>query len=215
MCFSYAETIDILYSQNTILIYDEPLLTYVDQLILPHRVSLITSLEVEWEPESTGDYGEAFFNLLQQPRFPNLKRLYISAQFIWDYHPSWFDTLCGHMDNLVKTRPGLTECAIAVPHQAFDDGASKYVQKKDSWKRGTFSQLWYSVDRSDGGPETIKLPYVNSYPHPPFQLGPHSEAGWWLLEGTDARLSWRWASSPVYYGSPTPGWEDWEGYGSN
>ena len=135
--------------------YDEPLLTFVDQLILPHRISLITSLEVKWQPESAEDFGETFFNMLQQPRFPNLSRLYISAQFIWRYHESWFDEMCGYMDSLVKTRPGLTECAIAVPHQVFDDGASKFVVQKDSWMRGTYSELWYSVDRSDGAPEAI------------------------------------------------------------
>jgi hypothetical protein len=205
---NYAETIDILYSKNTILMYDEPLLTYADQLILPHRVSLITSLEVKWEPESAEDWGETFFNLLALPRFPNLKRLYISLQFDWRYDSAWFNTICGYMDKLVKARPGLTECALAIPFKIFYDAARDYIQKNDGWKRCTYSELWYSVDRT-GGPEAIRLPFVDSYPRPPFQVT-NPGAGWWLLEGTDAPLSWRWASSPIFYGSP--GWDDWTGY---
>lgn len=211
MCFSYAETIDILYSKNTILIYDEPLLTYVDQLILPHRVSLITSLEIRWAVD-LHEHWDALFDQLKLPRFPNLKRLYISARFDWNYEPDTMYTIIEHMNNLVKARPALIECAIAIPFQLFEHIAQDYIQMENSWKRSSYSELWYPVDKSDG-PHAIRLPYVDSYPRPPFQLS-DAGAGWWLLEGTDAPLSWRWRSNSHGFSGLSTGWENWSENGS-
>ncbi|CAG7566155.1 unnamed protein product [Fusarium equiseti] len=209
---NYAETIDILYSKNTILIYDEPLLTRLDQLILPHRLAAITSLEIRWSAE-LHEHWNTLFDQLEPRCFPNLKRLYISARFDWDHKPHTMSAITGHMNRLVKARPALIECAIAVPSMLFENIAQDYIQMENSWKRSSYSELWYSVDKSDG-PHAIRLPYVDSYPRPPFQLGPDPGAGWWLLEGTDAPLSWRWRSNSIGFTGLSVGWENWSENGS-
>jgi hypothetical protein len=213
VCFSYAETIDILYSKNTILIYDEPLFTHLDQLILPHRLAAITSLEIRWSVEFD-EHWDALFGLLELQRFPNLKRLYISARFDWDHEPHTMSKITGHMNQLVKSRPALIECAIAIPSTLFDNIARHHIQMENSWKRSSYSELWYSLEDQSNGPHAIRLPYVDSYPRPPFQLGPDPGTGWWLLEGTDAPLSWRWRSNSLGFTGLSVGWENWSENGS-
>ncbi|OBS24572.1 hypothetical protein FPOA_05114 [Fusarium poae] len=203
---NYAETIDILYSMNTILIYDEPLLTHLTHLILPHRLALITSLEIKWTINTAGDLNTLIHRLSLQD-FPNLKHLYISLEI----HEGCEAGLTQYSINsvladFVRNRTGLIECAVALPFRAFESIARHLIQVDSSWERKTYSQIWSPLD---GGLHAVRLPYVDSYPKPPFQLGPNPGAGYWLLEGTAAPLTWRWRSSSNGWSGVFPGWEDW------
>lgn len=208
---SYAETIDILYSTNTILIYDEPLVTHLNAVILPQRLAVITSLELKW-PLTTTEYLGTLFDSISPPQLPSLKRVYVSLVHPEEPCPglSW-DQLRSQLDNFVKNRPGLTECTFALPFDKFEFAAGTLVQKDSSWERNTYSQVWRSLD---GEMHVIRLPYTDSYPSPPFQLGPNPGSGYWLLEGTDAPLTWRWRSSSHAFSGVFVGWEDWSENGN-
>jgi hypothetical protein len=191
---------------NTILIYDEPLLTHLTQLILPHRVSLITSLEIQWSL-TTVNHLDPLFRSLSLPCFPNLKRLYISLE---NYEESGAglapESITSSLNEFVRSRSELIECAFALPFRNFEDIAHDLIHTNSTWKRQTYSQIWCSLD---GSFHAIRMPYVDSYPHPPFQLGPNPGAGYWLLEGTDAPLSWRWRSNSdaIGWSGVFGGWE--------
>ncbi|XEV03122.1 hypothetical protein FSHL1_008409 [Fusarium sambucinum] len=203
---NYAETIDILYSMNTILIYDEPLLTHLTQLILPHRLALITSLEITW-PANTTDELETLVHHLSLPQFPNLKRLYISLQAHEGCEADLnHGSITSALAEFVRNRPDLIECAVALPFRSFESIAHDLIQVDSSWERKTYSQIWSSLD---GSLHAVRLPYVDSYPKPPFQLGPNPGAGYWLLEGTAAPLTWRWRSNSHEWTGLFAGWEDW------
>ncbi|RGP77206.1 hypothetical protein FLONG3_4721 [Fusarium longipes] len=202
---NYAETIDILYSMNTILVYDVPLIHHFDRLILPHRLARITDLEVRW-PMATLDDVDALFSQLSLSRLPNLKRLYVSLEFGGNYEACLaFRSITSVLNKFVINRPGLTECAFALPFRLFETIASDLIEKDEEWERQTYSEVWCSLD---GSLHAIRLPYVDSYPHPPYHLGPNPGAGYWLLEGTDADLTSRWRSNSHGWSGFFEGWED-------
>ncbi|CEF78044.1 hypothetical protein FGSG_03276 [Fusarium graminearum PH-1] len=166
---NYAEAIDILYSMNTILIYDEPLLTRLTQLVLPHRLAHVTSLEIRL-PFKTVDHLNTAFHHLSPSHFPNLKRLYMSLEYD------------------VYIEPSIAPSAITAILNEFVRNRSDLVEY--------------------GSLHAVRLPYVDSYPKPPFQLGPNPGRGYWLLEGTCAPLTWRWRSSSHGFSGLFTGWYD-------
>lgn len=203
--YSYAETIDILYSMNTILIYDEPLLTRLTQLVLPHRLAHITSLEIRW-PFKTVDHLNAAFHHLSPSHFPNLKRLYISLEYDVYIEPSIAPSaITAILNEFVRNRSDLVECAFALPSKTFESIARHLITSDSRCGRITHSEIWCSLD---GSLHAVRLPYVDSYPKPPFQLGSNPGRGYWLLEGTCAPLTWRWRSSSHGFSGLFTGWYD-------
>ncbi|KAF4962260.1 hypothetical protein FSARC_9649 [Fusarium sarcochroum] len=100
---NYAETIDLLYSTNTIAMSGEEMMTHINQLLLPQRLASITSLEIRWplekvvpaEPEDdTRPYYEqmrdpyhmnedqfsVILDTLSPEQFPSLRRVFISFE---------------------------------------------------------------------------------------------------------------------------------------
>ncbi|KAF4955920.1 hypothetical protein FSARC_11735 [Fusarium sarcochroum] len=202
---NYAETIDILYSTNTFILSSDNIATHLPRLLLPQRLAVMTSLEIKW-PLKEEDHLKTLLDLLSPPHFPSLKKLYVSLEYTGNDEPSQpLDSITGHLDQFVKNRPGLNECSFALPVELYEEIAAKCLQKESSWKRITYSEVWRSLN---GSLNTIRLPYVDSYPSPPFHLGPKPGMGYWLLEGTDAPLNWRRNSNQLGFAGLDL-WEDW------
>ncbi|KAM0547486.1 hypothetical protein ACHAPJ_010359 [Fusarium lateritium] len=185
---NYAETIDILYSTNTFILSREAMATHLHRLLLPRRLAVITSLEIKWQIQ-TEEHFQTLLDLLSPPHFPSLKRLYISLVYAWHgRHAQSVDSITRKLDQFVESRPELDECAVSAPLEVYEPVARDFLQEESSWKRNTYSETWRSLE---GSMHAIRLPYVDSYPNPPFHLGPNPGVGYWLLEGCDAPLTWR------------------------
>ncbi len=91
---SYLEGIDILYGTNTIHTASKALILDIDRLLLPQRVTAITSLEMLWDfgshppwadsfPSKTKELMQEFEDMLRTvlSSFRGLKTLYISVQW--------------------------------------------------------------------------------------------------------------------------------------
>ncbi|KAM0207589.1 hypothetical protein ACHAQD_011986 [Fusarium lateritium] len=115
---NYAETIDLLYSANTISLNGQATIYHLPRLLVPERLAVITSLEVKWEIEKD-TVLEPVFTLLSEARFPNLKRLFVSAEE-GDTSYSVIEAILPQIDGFVKSRPGIEECAFAIAGELFD-----------------------------------------------------------------------------------------------
>ncbi|KAF4992493.1 hypothetical protein FGRMN_7125 [Fusarium graminum] len=177
---NYAETVDLVYSTNTFILTGEATIRHLPQILLPQRLSVMTSLEIVWE---TNDKTilKPIFDLLSQTRFPNLKRLVVSLE---DGDADDVDLLLAQIDDFVKSRQGAVQCAFSIPCDAFDTiaedlepGVLNHVNEEELF---SYQQLWRTPD---GKMHAVRLPYVDSYPKPPFHLGNDAVVGCWLLEG--------------------------------
>ncbi|KAF4943212.1 hypothetical protein FGADI_13561 [Fusarium gaditjirri] len=85
---NYMETIDVLYSTNTLILGDSCLLEHFPSLLTPQRLGVMTSLEITWTLKkhftANQDYDDidvghlkSLFDLLSPSKFPALRRLYI------------------------------------------------------------------------------------------------------------------------------------------
>ncbi|CAG7557522.1 unnamed protein product [Fusarium equiseti] len=208
---NYAETIDVLYSTNTIALSGEATISHLRRLLLPQRLAAITSLEIRWSfqklpheslerqdfiPSSPNaadltnpflldlDHLDILTESISPECFPSLRRLYIS--FEKQYPNQAFSRyitytfMLQRLRKFVKTRPKpLDECAFAFPPAIFQHITTF---SRAGWQRNTYSQVWDSLD---GNLHSIKPPYKNSYPDPPFHLKNRDKNGFWILEGCD------------------------------
>ncbi|KAG4263909.1 hypothetical protein FPRO04_09237 [Fusarium proliferatum] len=211
---NYAEAIDILYSKNTIIMANEAMITHLPQLLVPHRLASITSLEISWNLKSRHDSGicnvidEADLKHVCQiisTQFPQLRRLYLSlekSRQLRAYYPEdiWSAT-SPHLDSLAQAMPSLTEHAISLPDTLFN---SIWWNTK-TIDTGSYSEICHSYNQmwrsANGKMDVIHLPYVDSYPKVPYHI-PSSifkYKGYWILNGTKKSHLWRFSteSSPL------------------
>ncbi|KAI1044165.1 hypothetical protein LB505_007445 [Fusarium chuoi] len=189
---SYAETIDVLYSTNTIIISGEATITELPSLIPHHHLIKITSLEIK-APITKDNVLEDVANIILPAQIPNLQRLYISMEWcgadIRDPDP---DELIASFDTLARTAK---ECAFAIPMEWFSRISWGQMRSATTGRYVTYSQFWRTLgnvegdkDGYGGGLDVIQLPYVDSYPKPPYHLeSPGS--GYWILEASEMSLS--------------------------
>ncbi|KAG7414760.1 hypothetical protein Forpe1208_v006984 [Fusarium oxysporum f. sp. rapae] len=193
---NYAEAIDVLYSTNTIILSGEATITELPSLITHHHLTKITSLEIK-APITKDNVLEDVTNLIlpdpHSPRFPNLKRLYISMEWSGvhtrDPDP---DELIASFDTLAQT---IKECAFAIPMEWFSCISWGQMRSATTGKQITYSQFWRTLGNAEedkdvykGGLDVIQLPYVDSYPRPPHHLQ-NPGAGYWILEASEMSLS--------------------------
>ncbi|KAJ4264244.1 hypothetical protein NW762_005438 [Fusarium torreyae] len=197
---NYAETIDLLYLTNTIILSGEATITEFPSLITHEHLNRITSLHVKC-PINNHNNMQVVLNHLSpgphSPGFPNLKRLYISMEWngfsTHDYSP---DPWIASFDNFVREMHQLEECAVAIPMEYFSRISEPQIRSETTNKQISYSQFWRTLGSAeDGGGEgnelrgfeVIQLPYVDSYPKPPYHLH-NSGAGYWILEACDMPL---------------------------
>ncbi|KAF5544801.1 hypothetical protein FPHYL_10937 [Fusarium phyllophilum] len=197
---NYAEAIDILYSKNTIIMANEALITHLPQLLVPHRLASITSLEISWNLKSRHESG--IWNVIDEAdlknlcgiistQFTQLHRLYLSLeesrQLGACYAPDVWPAISPHLDNLARTLPCLQEHAIALPDTPFDsilDGAAIRHVGDHTIMFHTYFQVWRSAD---GEMDVIHPPYVDSYPGAPYHIDSSTSKGkgYWILNGSN------------------------------
>ncbi|KAF5672628.1 hypothetical protein FCIRC_8331 [Fusarium circinatum] len=190
---NYAETIDVLYSTNTIVISGEATITELPSLIPSHHLAKITSLEIK-APITKDNVLEDVTNLiLPSSRFPNLKRLYISVEWCGAgiYHPDP-DELIASFDTLART---IKDCSFAIPMEWFSRISWGQMRSATTGRQITYSQFWRTLgnaegdeDGYEGGLDVVQLPYADSYPRPPYHLESPG-AGYWILEASEMSLS--------------------------
>ncbi|KAF5682538.1 hypothetical protein FCIRC_4973 [Fusarium circinatum] len=193
---NYAEAIDILYSKNTIIMANEAMIKHLPQLLLPHRLASITSLEISWNlkpryESGTWDIDEADLNhvcKIISTQYPRLRRLYLSLERSRNIGSFWgsdaWPTISLHLDSLSRMMPSLTEHAISLPDPSFD---SIFYDAKET-DFGSYSEICHSYNQiwrsTDGEMDVIRLPYVDSYPNAPYHI-PSSISkckGYWILK---------------------------------
>ncbi|KAF4447889.1 hypothetical protein F53441_8639 [Fusarium austroafricanum] len=200
---NYAETIELLYSKNTIMMSGEPIMSHMTQILLPSRLAAITDLDIRWsldrspsseeqeeDPEQEypmdKDRLEMVLDTLSPPHFPKLKRLYVSFEneFFTDYIVSSQTTqsIISRLRRFVKGRPKHAEYAFALPSDIFIVATRGVCAMSGGSNppRLSYSQAWCS---SDGSLSATKMPYRDSYPEPPFHLEDRQDDGFWILEG--------------------------------
>lgn len=192
----------------------ENLIRHLRELILPQRLSMITSLEISWllktlpsddfeklvfDDENIDEDDLSTFLQAVSTEFPNLKRLYASLEdhdscdFYYGGVERHISTIEKHLNRFILRMPGLEECAFSLPLFLFDflyHEAALIEGKSGDQKMWTLveshRQVWHSVE---GKMTVMRLPYADSYPQPPFQLDDDkSSVGYWLLEGTNEPL---------------------------
>ncbi|KAH6869261.1 hypothetical protein B0T10DRAFT_501726 [Thelonectria olida] len=197
---NYNEAIDVLYSTNTIVMTGVEMLTHLPELLLPQRLAYIASLEISWPlhirfiDKSFFIVDEAHLKVILQhlaTEFPRLRHLYLSLEES-DSLKLLTERECVEViermfNQSTQWMSTLSECAIALPRKIFDsifdnlaivrDGTTaRYVQ--------SYHQIWRGMQ---GGMSLIRLPFVNSYPRPPYHLAQSSaqRTGYWLLHGSN------------------------------
>lgn len=102
------------------------------------------------------------------------------------------DELIALFDTLART---IKECAFAIPMEWFSRMSWGQMRSATTGKQITYSQLWRTLgnaeedkDAHEGGFDVIQLPYVDSYPKPPYHLQSPG-AGYWILEASEMSLS--------------------------
>ncbi|KAF5638661.1 hypothetical protein F25303_7634 [Fusarium sp. NRRL 25303] len=174
---NYAETIDVLYSTNIIIISGEATITELPSLIPHHHLTKITSLEIK-APITKDNVLEDVTSLILPARFPNLKRLYISIEWcgagIRDPDP---DELIASFDTLARTTK---ECAFAIPMEWFSRISWGQMRSATTGRQITYSQFWRTLGNAEGDKD--------GYPKPPYHLESPG-AGYWILEASEMSLS--------------------------
>ncbi|KAH7130913.1 hypothetical protein EDB81DRAFT_129464 [Dactylonectria macrodidyma] len=201
---NYAESINLLYSTNTLTTRNEIMIMNLPQLLLPKQLAVISSLEISWPlktrrvrnertvTELDEDHLKIVLQLLSS-EFPALRRLYLSLE---EPPETWFAThlerkyvriVEKQLDRFIKRMPTLKERAFAIPEWFFDfvygEVASESLGNGWSHLTDSYRQVWRNID---GETSIIRIPFVNSYPHPPYHLT-HAASqvpGYWILEGS-------------------------------
>jgi hypothetical protein len=201
--------IDLLYSSNTIAMSGEATISHVMQLLLPQRLTAITSLEIRWplerENEACAGHHDVHTNAIRRllhpfqlkvdqlsvvldtlshTNFPNLVRLCISFEKEYGQrgisNPEAHDVIINKLLQFVKNRPKFQECAFALPENIFDT-ITKDIRPVDSDSEEVRRSCKQVWCASDGNLHTILAPFVNTYPDPPPYLENSEDAGFWLL----------------------------------
>lgn len=127
------ESLDVLYSSNTIHIGNVVLTRYLPLLLLPQRLASVTSLELVWslvlfrslpDPQTEQEIGWPAYNalgLVLASAFPRLRKLYVSIQTgSYNLNPLHGDIahseqkLLGPIDEMVrKFSSQLQQCVIS------------------------------------------------------------------------------------------------------
>ncbi|KAI5456878.1 hypothetical protein BGZ63DRAFT_428317 [Mariannaea sp. PMI_226] len=175
---NYAEAVDILYSTNTISMTGSEMLTHLPELILPQRLAHITSSR---------------FVILQflATNFPHLRSLYLSLEdsglLQCMVKRERTEAIEGILDQSAQWLSNLSECAISLPDKLFE---SRFETVSIVWDGNTdrcvqsYHQIWRG---GHGEMSLIQLPFVDSYPGPPYHLAQSSaqSAGYWILHGSN------------------------------
>ncbi|KAF4454865.1 hypothetical protein F53441_2735 [Fusarium austroafricanum] len=197
---NYAETIDILYSTNILIMKGQALLTYLPSLIPPQRLKTITSLEITWclktrvVPHDLFDEIDesnldVLLDQLSTSQFYALRNLYVhldvlsQARISMHAMESYLETILAHLDQFQHMNY-LEELAFAIHYMLFDE---LYYEATSKLREGrtkdfdSYRQIWRS---SDGEMTVVQLPYVDSYPGPPYHLMQDGTevSGYWILE---------------------------------
>ncbi|KAF4335488.1 hypothetical protein FBEOM_10665 [Fusarium beomiforme] len=208
---NYMETIDVLYSTNTLILDGSHMISRLPQLLLPRRLEAVTSLEVNWPfktncnlsqsyDELDKDHLNSIFDLLSPSQFPALRQLYIwfsqdeDAYLNYSGLEVYHDIVIQHLDSFAQCMNHLKECAFALPdffYQTIHSEATEVCIKMGNGTKGyiherSYRQVWRDIN---GKMTVVKLPYVDSYPQPPYHLPREDDkvAGYWILE---ARAIW-------------------------
>jgi hypothetical protein len=197
----------------------EAMITHLPRLVVPQRLASLTSIEIRWplkslpleELKSEDHYHSTYFavhqgvapfsldldqlsvglDALSSTHFPSLRRLYISFEKFYNWQG--FSRYLTYVFMLQKLREfvkmrykPLDECAFAFPEAIY-----QHITSSDpsGLKRDSFSQAWDSLD---GNLHMIRIPYMDSYPDPPFHLEDRHKRGFWILEGCEIREWFRW-----------------------
>ncbi|KAF5672223.1 hypothetical protein FCIRC_8476 [Fusarium circinatum] len=227
---SYMETIDILYSTNTLILQGSRMINRLPQMLLPQRLATVTSLEVIWPfktkctphkeyDDLDQDHLRSVLDLLLPSQFPALRRLYI-----------WFndgqecflgisglgtykEIILRKLDSFIQRMTHLTECAFALPDYFFrtlHHEATETLENSDGirsyYNRRSYQQVWRDFN---GNMAAVVLPYVDSYPRPPYQVVQDEQvAGYWILEASDDEIMnsqdepTHWCGSSSWYNVP-------------
>ncbi|KAF4435915.1 hypothetical protein FACUT_6834 [Fusarium acutatum] len=209
---SYMETIDILYSTNTLILQGSRMINRLPQMLLPQRLATVTSLEVIW-PFKTNytpdqeyddldqDHLRSVLDLLLPSQFPALRRLYVQ------FHDGqecflgisglevYEEIILRQLDSFAQRMTHLTECAFALPdyffrmlhHEATEGTLECSDGSRAYYSRRSYQQVWRDFN---GSMASVVLPYVDSYPKPPYQVVQEDEqaAGYWILEASDDKI---------------------------
>ncbi|KAM0288330.1 hypothetical protein ACHAQK_009724 [Fusarium lateritium] len=180
---NYAETIDILYSTNTIVLSGDATIMHLEQLVERPRLEVVTSLEVKCSlKEDSNVLKEVLSKLASQGgQFPSLRRLYVSVEV--GLHQQQLLPALQLIDQFVDNRPNLDECAFALPMEWFREVSGRLHDERNG-RQISYNQIWRILDDGEGdagksdedkvaytGFDAIQLPYVDSYPKPPFHRG--------------------------------------------
>ncbi|KAI9150585.1 DNA-directed RNA polymerase II subunit RPB1 [Paramyrothecium foliicola] len=214
---NYAEGITALYAKNTIIMRGKHLIMHLPQLILPHRLASMTSVELVWPIKRFRLEGHRTMGMLDEAHLQDflevistqltgLRRLYVSLECPSKYQ-SWLRNdhswsairslpeereeivlIEKHLDSFVKRMSALRECAFAFPEWLFEliySDAAGQLNPDGTRARAlqSYRQVWRG---SDGKLSIVRLPFVDSYPGPPYQLKQPATPldGYWILEGT-------------------------------
>jgi hypothetical protein len=173
---------------------------------------MVTALEISWplkyyrveNPIEMPDLNEAHLKIVLEclsSRFPRLRRLYLSLEDSALHHRKstysraiykereHIAAIVGHIDDFVKRTPYLTEHSFAVPELLFesiyDDAAHIRLEhnRRSRILRKSYRQVWRDIN---GKLSIIRIPFIDSYPKPPYQLAQASDQipGYWILEGS-------------------------------
>ncbi|KAF5021618.1 hypothetical protein F66182_6318 [Fusarium sp. NRRL 66182] len=207
---NYAETIDILYSTNTLVMTGEHMLTNLPRLLVSQRLEQINSLEITWLLKSRfasaftphddldEDHLGMIFKVLSSSHFLALQHLYISfeesdqAWLSMQGMDEYLEVMLKHMDAFAQRMAHLYECAFALPDDFFEGIYCRAAFAPEPCgtcgiELKSYRQAWRSIE---GEMTVVQLPYVDSYPRPPYHWGQGGTrvTGYWILEGSDKGL---------------------------
>lgn len=177
--------------------YSEIMISRLSELLLPQRLTQISSLEVVWpiklqtEQQSATNQGldtghfEAIFDLLLSTT-PNLRFLYLSLQsqrYLRNRVAA--EDMLVKVDQFVHRMPHLHEFYLALPESIFDSVYGIIVSKTKALCKGGLSgwhrQIWRYLD----GELAVPQFRVNESPEPPERESTASTRGYWLVSGMD------------------------------
>ncbi|KAF5618384.1 hypothetical protein F52700_12333 [Fusarium sp. NRRL 52700] len=192
---NYAEAIDLLYSTNTIILSGEATITELPSLIPHHHLAKMTSLEIKAPItkdnvlEDQDNVFEDVINLILPARFSRLKRLYVAMEWCGAaiYHPEPEEVITS-CDTLARE---IKDCSFAIPMEWLSRISRGQICEATTGQQVTYSQFWRTLGNDDGyegGLDVIQLPYVDSYPKPPYHLESPG-AGYWILEASEMSLT--------------------------
>ncbi|CAJ0553145.1 Ff.00g116570.m01.CDS01 [Fusarium sp. VM40] len=202
---NYSETIDILYSTNVLILNGQAMLIHLPQLIPPHRLESVTSLEVRWylktrfitwdDPHDTldEDHLESIFRMLSSPYLPALRNLYMTledssqARLSVDAIEDYQETILRHLDEFSQRMGHLEQFSCALPSVFFDflyHEATEDIRGRSAIEYESYRQVWRG---SDGQMTVVRLPCIDSYPGPPHHVSQDDtkRCGYWILEIPD------------------------------